>query len=148
MRAAAVMNRLADITIKSLLSSGFAIGLACLSLLSTAAKANDWNYTGNESGIDSFQTANVTPLMTFQVSAGTGEWNNDTLDISASFKGVALSGNAKALSYTEVSKDFNVSSPIRALDFTDSIRARTEICVEKFIEKMVIDGAVGFNLNW
>ncbi|MCG8673297.1 MAG: hypothetical protein MI867_28165 [Pseudomonadales bacterium] len=142
------MNRLADITIKSLLSSGFALGLALLSLLSTAAKADDWTYSTNDSGIDSFRTANVTPLMTFQVSAGTGQWNNDTLDISASFRGVALSANSKALSYAEVSKDFNVSSPIRALDFTDAIRARTEICVEKVIEKMVIDGAVGFNLNW
>ena len=142
------MNRLADITIKCLLSSGFALGLAIMSLFSTAAQANDWNYGFQNPGIDSFEKRAVTTLMTFEVSAATGSFNNDSLDISASFKGIAFKPAKSKLAYTEFTKDFQLNAALRALDFSDEIRARCQLSPQKMLDKMIIDGGVGFNLNW
>lgn len=142
------MNRIADITIKSLMPSGFAIGLAAACLFSSAAKAEQWNYDSAATGIDSFSSTAATTLMKVELSASTSVWNNNSLDVSASYKSISFNMHNNALGYSEVSKDFNLSAPIRALDFSESIRERSEICLEKIIDKLVIDGAVGFNLSW
>lgn len=142
------MNRLADVTIKCLLSSGFALALAIMSLFSTAAQANDWGYGYQKPGIDSFTTHKVTPLMTFEVSAATGSFNNNSLDISASFKGIAYEPAANKLAYTEYTKDFHLNAALRAMDFSDEIRARCQLSPQKMLDKMIINGGVGFNLNW
>ena len=141
------MNTLADITIRSLLSSGLALALGIFCLVSTSANASEWHYQLNESGIDNLR-ATVTPLMTFKVSAGAGEWNNDTLDISDSYTGVGYNGEQSLLGYTRYSRNFNVSSPINSLDFSEAIKARCELSPQKMLEKMIINQGVGFNLNW
>lgn len=142
------MNRIADITIKSLMSSGFAIGLAVACLFSTAAKAEQWSYDAATSGIDSFSNNSATTLMKVELAASTSVWNNNSLNVSASYKTISFNKQSNALGYSELSKDFNVSAPIGALDFSESIRERSEICLEKIIDKLIIDGAVGFNLSW
>lgn len=142
------MNRLADITIKSLLSSGFAVALAIFSLFSSAAKANDWGYDMPNAGIDSFSAGSVTTLMKVKLAASTDAWNDDSINLQASYKGIALKGAPDILAYKEVSKDFNVRPAFQGMDFSDSIRERSEISVEKIIDKIVVNGALGFAVNW
>lgn len=142
------MSRLADITIKSLLSSGFALGLAVLSMMSSVAKASDWGYNGNINGIDGLDSSNVTALMTFKVSAATNPWNDNSFDINASYTGVGYNSESKRIGYTEYSTDFNLSGAAHALDFRDAIRERCELSPQKMLDKMIINGGVGFNLNW
>ncbi|MDX1693023.1 MAG: hypothetical protein R3208_04620 [Ketobacteraceae bacterium] len=141
------MNKIADITIKCLLSSGFALGLAVMSLYSASANASDWGYRAQSPGIDGLDRQGVTTLMTFEVSAATGTVNNDSLDISASFKGIALDSDNN-LGYSEYTHDFQLSAPVRAMDFSDEIRERTQLSPQKMLDNMIIDGGLGFNLNW
>lgn len=142
------MNRLTDITIKSLLSSGFAMALAFFSMFSSAAKANDWGYELPNSGIDSFTSGAVTTLMKVKLSASTGAWKDNSINLHASYKGIAFKGVPDILAYKEVSKDFNVRSAYRGMDFSDAIRERTEASMEKILDKMVVDGALEFAVNW
>ena len=141
-------NRLADITLKSLLSSGFALGLGILCLISNSANANDWDYGTQSLGIDSFNTTAVTTLMTFKLSADANSWNNDSFDVDASYTGVSFSSATKSLSYSQYHKAFNVNAPINSFDFSDSIRKRCQLSPKKMIGNMIVDGAVGFNLHW
>ena len=141
------MNKVTDILIKSLLSSGFALSLAIVSLYSSVAQANNWGYGFQTPGIDGLSASQVTPLMTFQVSAGLGKVNNDSLDISASFKGIAFKTD-RQLGYNEYTRDFQINAPLRALDFSDEIRARCQLSPQKMLDKMIINGGLGFNLNW
>ena len=139
---------IADITIKSILSSGFALGLAILCLISNAAKANDWDYAPQGIGIDSFNSAAVTTLMTFKVSAVTNSWNNNSFDIDASYTGISYDPATQNLSYNQYSKEFNLNTPVQSFDFSDSIRKRCQLSPKKMIGDMIIDGAIGFNVHW
>lgn len=51
--------------------------------------------------------------------------------------------------YGGYSKEFTMKTPLyRTQQFKDAIRIRSGMSPEKLIDKMVIDGAVGFNLTW
>jgi hypothetical protein len=138
----------ADIIMRCVLSSGLALGLAAVSLLSTTAHASDWLYSYQSPGIDSFDRQAVTPLMTLEVSAGTSAFNNDSLDISASFKGITYQTGNHNLAYSEYTKEFQLSAPLRTLDFSAEIRERCQLSPQKMLDKLIINGGVGFNLNW
>ena len=77
-----ITDRLADITIKSFLSSGLALGLALMCLLSSPAKAGNWEYSVQVNDIDGLSRYQTMPLMTLKISAGTNQWNN--IDVNAS----------------------------------------------------------------
>ena len=139
---------IADITIKSLLSSGFALGLAILCLLSNTAKANEWNYGMQRIGIDSLSNNSVTTLMTLKVSAIANAWNNNSFDVDASYTGISYDSATHSLGYQEISKEFHLNAPAQSFDFSDSIRKRCQLSPQKMIGDMIIDGAIGFNLHW
>lgn len=141
-------SRVSDIIMRCVLPSGLALGLAVMSLLTTTAHASDWKHGLQNPGIDSFEMKPVTPLMTLEVSASTGVLNNDSLDISASLTGVTYQADNQNLGYSQITKAFHVSAPLRSLDFTAEIRERSQLSPQKMLDKMIINGGVGFNLSW
>lgn len=89
------------------------------------------------------------PLFSIRVSASTDLMKGNALDVVASYRSVGLKQNSANLEYNELSTEFSVSAPrIKSLDFSQAIREKVEICPEKLIDKMIIDGAVGFNYHW
>lgn len=94
-------------------------------------------------------TENAIPLFSIRVSASTDLMKGNALDVVASYRSVGVNQNSANLQYNELSTEFSVSAPrIKSLDFSKAIREKVEICPEKLIDKMIIDGAVGFNYQW
>ena len=92
---------------------------------------------------------NPIPLFSIRVSASTDLMKGNALDVVASYRSVGVNQNTADLQYNELSTEFSVTAPrIKSLDFSQAIREKVEICPEKLIDKMIIDGAVGFNYQW
>lgn len=89
------------------------------------------------------------PLLSIRVSASTDLMKGNALDVVASYRSVGVNQNSTNLQYNELSTEFSVTAPrFKSLDFSQAIREKVEICPEKLIDKMIIDGAVGFNYQW
>ncbi len=102
----------------------------------------------NPHGLGDFPESAI-PLFSIRVSASTDLMKGNALDVVASYRSVGLNQNSANLQYNELSTEFSVSAPrIKSLDFSQAIREKVEICPEKLIDKMIIDGAVGFNYQW
>ncbi len=144
------MIQITFIPTKQLLISTVALMFSFLCLINKAsANTEQWSYGYLHADIDSFVTSEATTLMKVQLSAKTDIWNNNSLHINVSYTGLSYDAASKALGYHEISKDFNLNPLNRALDFSESIRERSHISLEKIIGKMVIDGALGVNLiSW
>lgn len=93
--------------------------------------------------------SNAIPLFSVQLSATTDLMKGNALDVTASYRSVGLNQESGKLQYNELSTEFSFSAPrIKGMDFSQAIREKVEICPEKLIDKMIIDGAVGFNYQW
>lgn len=74
-------------------------------------------------------------LVRFQFTADSNMMQGSTFELGAH--------------YGEFSKEITLKTPLyRAHQFKDAIRVRSRMSPEKLIDKMVIDGAVSFNLVW
>lgn len=143
------MSQIADTKHLTKSPISWSLSLALIFLFSSTAKANPWQYDIIHNGIDSFTSDQATTLMKVELSASTDVWNNNSFNINASYTGISYDQDHQSLGYNEVSRNFNISAPaIHAMDFRDSIRERSEICLEKIIDNMIVDGAVGFNVSW
>ena len=93
--------------------------------------------------------SNPVPLLSIQFSASTDLMKGNALDVVASYRSIGVNQDSANLQYNELSHAFSVTAPrIKSLDFSDSIREKVEICPEKLLDKLIIDGAVGFNYHW
>ena len=89
------------------------------------------------------------PLVNFELKAATNLMQGNTLDMSASYQTVTIGKNFQTIDRGSYETSFSVSAPVhKYLDFSQAIRENAELCPEKVIDKMIIDGAVGFNLTW
>ncbi len=94
-------------------------------------------------------SSNAVPLLAVKVSASVDLMKGNALDITASYRRVGLNQDSVNLSYNEQSTAFSVTTPsLKGLDFSESIREKVEICPEKLIDKLIVDGALGFNVQW
>ena len=92
---------------------------------------------------------NAIPLFAVKLSATTDLMKGNALDITASYRSVTLDQNGVDLSYNELSTEFSVAAPrLKSMDFSQSIREKVEVCPEKLLDKLIIDGALGFNYQW
>lgn len=93
--------------------------------------------------------SNAVPLLSIQFSASTDLMKGNALDVVASYRSIGVNQDSANLQYNELSHAFSVTAPrIKSLDFSDAIREKVEICPEKLLDKLIIDGAVGFNYHW
>ena len=89
------------------------------------------------------------PLVSFTLSAATDSMRGNALDFTASYRGVGVKDGKHRLGYKEISAAFSLTAPnLSGLDFSKSIRDKVEDCPEKMINRLIIDGAVGFNFSW
>ncbi|MGB3623913.1 hypothetical protein FT643_09655 [Ketobacter sp. MCCC 1A13808] len=90
------------------------------------------------------------PLLSLRLTAATNNMKGNTLELDALYKGWTIDSNFDGVSYSSMGTSITVESPIRkALDFSHSIRSKVEdACAEKMLDKMLIDGALGFIINW
>ena len=88
-------------------------------------------------------------LVSFQITADTNLMQGASVELGARYRSWGINSNFSGLTYNTYSTQFVLKAPIqKALDFTDSIREQSELCPEKLIDKMVIDGAVSLNFTW
>lgn len=112
-------------------------------------------YRSADGGTSQFNPHNLTdihptiPLFSIHVSASPALMKGNTLDLVASYRTLGLNQDTTYVQYNELSTRFSVAAPrIKGLDFSQSIREKVENSPEKLIDKMIIDGAVGFNYQW
>ena len=92
---------------------------------------------------------NAIPLFSVRLSASTDLMKGNALDLEASYRSVGLNQTTATLQYNVLSHGFSVYAPrIKSLDFSQAIRKKVEVCPEKLIDSMIVDGAVGFNIHW
>lgn len=88
-------------------------------------------------------------LVSFQITAETNLMQGAALQLGAQYRSWAVEPKLSGITYNTYSTEFTLKAPIQhALDFSDSIRETSELCPEKLIDKMVIDGAVSLNFSW
>ena len=111
--------------------------------------ASDINF--NAINHDAFSNKLSTiPLLSLSVSATTNSMKGNALEFDAMYKSWAINNNFDGLHYRTLEASLTVESPLRkALDFSQSIRDKVDAaCPEKLLDKMLVDGALGFNINW
>ncbi len=103
----------------------------------------------NNHSLNSF-TGQEVSLMRLQITAETNPMQGAALQLGASYRSWGVNSNFSGLTYNTISTEFTVKAAQiqRALDFSESIREKSEFCPEKLIDKMVIDGAVSLNFAW
>ncbi|MDY6919932.1 MAG: hypothetical protein SV765_06945 [Pseudomonadota bacterium] len=90
------------------------------------------------------------PLVRLQFTAETNLMRGHSLDFSASYQ----SWNPTAVAWGQreqaLETHFSVQAPLQsALDFSQAIREKVERCPEKFLDKLLVNGAVAVNLmSW
>lgn len=93
--------------------------------------------------------SNAIPLFTVQLSASTDLMKGNAMDFVASYRSVGVNQDTADLNYNVLSTEFSLNAPrVKSLDFSKAIREKVEICPEKLIDKLVIDGAVSLNYQW
>lgn len=89
------------------------------------------------------------PLVSLQFTAETNLMKGNTLELGANYRSWSVNPESAQLDVTTIETKFSVQAPIQqALDFSKAIREKVELCPEKLIDKVVIDGAVAFNYSW
>ncbi|MBA54780.1 MAG: hypothetical protein CMK89_10035 [Pseudomonadales bacterium] len=89
------------------------------------------------------------PLVSFKFTADTNPMKGNSLELGAKYNAWSIDPLSANIDVTSVGTTFTVQAPIqKAMDFSKAIREKVELCPEKMIDKLVIDGAVGFNYNW
>lgn len=89
------------------------------------------------------------PLVALKFTAETNLMKGNTLELAANYRSWSIDPISAEIDVTSVGTTFSLQAPLqKALDFSSSIREKVELCPEKILDKMVIDGAVGFNYNW
>ena len=100
---------------------------------------------------DAFGTnLSTIPLVSLSVSATTNTMKGNTLEFDAMYKSWTINNSFDGLHYRTLEASVTFESPLRkALDFSQSIREKVEAaCPEKMLDRMLVDGALGFNINW
>lgn len=125
----------------ALLALSLSVHAETPSLLDTAGRF-DLNGLGNVN-------SNPIPLLSITLTASTDLMKGNAMDLVASYRGVGLNQDRATLHYHEVSHGFSVHTPrLKSLDFSHAIREKVETSPEKMLDRMIIDGALGFNLYW
>lgn len=94
------------------------------------------------------------PLVALKFTAETNLMKGNTLELGANYRSWRIDPLSAEIDVTTVGTTFTVQAGslptplLKALDFSSAIREKVELCPEKIIDKMVIDGAVGFNYSW
>lgn len=89
------------------------------------------------------------PLVSLKFTADTNPMKGNTVELGAKYNSWSIDPVSAQIDVSSVGTTFTVQAPFqKALDFSKAIREKVELCPEKIIDKMVIDGAVGFNYNW
>ena len=110
---------------------------------------NDYRKPTLEFNSHSLTRFNPVSLVSFQLTADTNPMNGAAFQLGAQYRSWAVHPDFNNLNYNTYSTEFTISSPlIKALDFTDAIREKTELCPEKLLDKMVFDGAFNLNFAW
>jgi len=91
------------------------------------------------SSVDRLSADNI-KLLSITVSAEKNAFNNDSFDFVASYQGVGLNLS---------SNTFNVKAPnLHGFDFSEAIKKKMQETPFVMLENAIIDGALGFKLDW
>jgi hypothetical protein len=97
----------------------------------------------------SYTFANQVPLITFELTAETNLMKGNALELGANYQSWGVSSTFNDIGFSSYKTSFTVLAPLQqAMDFSKSIREKVELCPEKILDKVVIDGAVSLNFNW
>lgn len=89
------------------------------------------------------------PLVSLKLTAETNPMKGNALELGAKYNSWSIDPVTAEIGLTSISTTFTVQAPLqKALDFSNSIREKVELCPEKILDKLVIDGAVSFNYSW
>jgi hypothetical protein len=116
------------------------------SLLNGQSRATPANYDMN-----SLNASAVSPvtLLSLQFTAETNPMKGHSLELGATYRAWSFNPLSVNLDRSTLATTITLQAPLlHALDFSHSIREKVELCPEKIIDKMIIDGAVGFNFSW
>ena len=95
------------------------------------------------------QQGTAIALVSLKFTAETNLMKGNTLELGAKYNAWTIDPLSAEIDVSSIGTTFSVQAPFqKALDFSKAIRDKVELCPEKIIDKMVIDGAVGFNYNW
>lgn len=101
----------------------------------------------------------ITPLVSIQFTANTNAMKGNVVELGATYtsltlkpglEGFSIGTRSNSLTLEASLPNGTLTSPLtKALDFSSSIREKVEAaCAEKMLDKLIVDGAVGFNINW
>ena len=136
------------------IKSLFAVALLCVSFPAMSNGMNDYNVELTEeqrSILEPLTTVSAEyiellnkdipiPLITFKVSAARQTTNTDQFEILTSYNTMGF--NIRKQTYT-------IEAPsTKGLDFVDDIKKKCQESPQQFFDNMIIDGALGFNVNW
>ncbi len=113
------------------------------------SSASEINF--NSLSQDAFSNSLTTiPLLSLSVTASTNSMKGNALELDAMYKSWTINNSFDGLQYRTLEASVTFEAPLRkALDFSQSIREKVEAaCPEKMLDKMLVDGALGFNINW
>lgn len=107
------------------------------------AQANfNMNSLSSNSGV-------AVPLLTLQFTADTNLMKGNALELAANYSSWSVNPSSAQINVIHVGTTFTVSAPVQsALDFSKSIREKVELCPEKILDKVLIDGSVAVNYSW
>lgn len=90
------------------------------------------------------------PLVSFSLTASTNSMKGNALEFDAMYQSWSINNGFDGLHYKTMETSLTLEAPLhKALDFSQSIREKVEAaCAEKLLDRMLVDGALGFNINW
>lgn len=104
------------------------------------------NFNMNSLSVTSYSAV---PLVSFQFTAETKLMKGNALELGANYSAWSVDPVSAQIDVTSVGATFTLQAPIQqAMDFSQSIREKVELCPEKIIDKMLIDGSVAINYSW
>ncbi|AUM11152.1 hypothetical protein [Ketobacter alkanivorans] len=97
----------------------------------------------------STRSVSAVPLISLTFTAETNLMKGNAFELGANYSSWTLNSNSAQIDVVSVGTSFTLHAPIQqAMDFSKSIREKVELCPEKLLDKLVVDGAVAINYSW
>jgi len=89
------------------------------------------------------------PLISVEFTANTNPMKGNTIVLGAEYQSWSIDPIAGQIDRASLIGSVSLQAPLQqALDFSQSIRDKVELCPEKVLDKLLVDGSINLNFSW